>query len=297
MDRSVVAVGTWSRAHAPGTEHDAGRAGSRGRPPGATHRGPRRRDRSRCQRSSRAIAHVGRCASSAPRSGQGDGSDTSDGVRHIQPVRASDSGDELHGHGSLRAFEWTEKSPQRHHQDRQLAFAAGPGRCWCPSRASTTRSSACAPGSPTSRSSTACPHPATFSEQDCSPHSGKTARDSRRPPKSSVTWALPRSPNRAATRAGCTGASSARKFLPQTFVEWAAQTIPFSFWAGAHYQKQRARGASHQTAVRSLAFKWIRILFRCWKDGTRDDESLYLKTLQTRGSALLTFAAAQSQKS
>ena len=46
------------------------------------------------------------------------------------------------------------------------------------------------------------------------------------------------------------------KFLRQTFVEWAAQIIPFSFWAGAHYQKQRARGASHQTAVRSLAFKW-----------------------------------------
>jgi transposase len=80
------------------------------------------------------------------------------------------------------------------------------------------------------------------------------------------------------------------KFLRQTFVEWAAQTIPHSFWAGMYYQQQRARGASHQGAVRSLAFKWIRILFRCWKTGTRYDESRYLKHLQSRGSKLFTVA-------
>lgn len=86
------------------------------------------------------------------------------------------------------------------------------------------------------------------------------------------------------------------KFLRQTFVEWAAQTVPLSFWAGAYYHQQRARGASHQAAVRSLAYKWIRILFRCWKSGTRYDESRYLKALQARGSTLLTFAAASPQK-
>src|SRR5262245_3409736 len=86
------------------------------------------------------------------------------------------------------------------------------------------------------------------------------------------------------------------KFLRQTFVEWAAQTIPLSFWAGAFYHQQRARGASHQTAVRSLAYKWIRVLFRCWKTGTRYDESRYLKALQIRGSTLLSSAAAQTTK-
>jgi len=84
------------------------------------------------------------------------------------------------------------------------------------------------------------------------------------------------------------------KFLRQTFVEWAAQTIPHSFWAGIHYQQQRSRGASHQTAVRSLAYKWIRILFRCWKDGTRYDESRYLNALRTRGSPLLALASKTS---
>jgi transposase len=37
-------------------------------------------------------------------------------------------------------------------------------------------------------------------------------------------------------------------FLRQTFVEWSAQTIPLSFWAGAFYAEQRARGASRQSA-------------------------------------------------
>ena len=34
-------------------------------------------------------------------------------------------------------------------------------------------------------------------------------------------------------------------FLRQTFVEWAAETIPRSFWAGAYYRQQRAKGCSH----------------------------------------------------
>jgi hypothetical protein len=52
------------------------------------------------------------------------------------------------------------------------------------------------------------------------------------------------------------------KFIRQTFVEWAGQTVPKSFWARAFYDQQRAKGATHQVAVRALAFKWIRILFR-----------------------------------
>ena len=76
-------------------------------------------------------------------------------------------------------------------------------------------------------------------------------------------------------------------FLRQTFTEWAAQTINKSFWAGAYYYQQREKGATYQAAVRSLAFKWIRILYRCWKSNTPYDESTYLKALQRRGSPLL----------
>ena len=77
------------------------------------------------------------------------------------------------------------------------------------------------------------------------------------------------------------------KFIRQTFVEWAAQTINKSFWAGAYYRQQRAKGSSHPVAVRALAFKWIRILYRCWQTRTPYDESKYLNALKRRGSPLL----------
>jgi transposase len=77
------------------------------------------------------------------------------------------------------------------------------------------------------------------------------------------------------------------KFLRQTFVEWAAESIRHSFWARVYYQQQRDKGKAHQAAVRSLAFKWIRILFRCWQDRTPYDEATYLHALNRRGSSLI----------
>src|SRR5499433_363846 len=76
------------------------------------------------------------------------------------------------------------------------------------------------------------------------------------------------------------------KFLRQTFVEWAAESIRHSFWAQVYYQKQRAKGNTHQAAVRALAFKWIRILYRCWQERTPYDESVYLQALHRRGVSL-----------
>jgi transposase len=77
-------------------------------------------------------------------------------------------------------------------------------------------------------------------------------------------------------------------FLRQTFVEWTAQSIPHSYWARAFYEQQRAKGSSHQAALRALAFKWIRILYRCWQERTPYDEATYLNALKRRGSPLLT---------
>jgi transposase len=84
-------------------------------------------------------------------------------------------------------------------------------------------------------------------------------------------------------------------FLRQTFVEWAGATIPRSFWAAAYYRQQRDKGCSHQAAVRALAFKWIRILYRCWQTRTPYDESTYLNALKRRGSPLLTSSAATAK--
>lgn len=79
------------------------------------------------------------------------------------------------------------------------------------------------------------------------------------------------------------------KFLRQTFHEFAGHSCAHSAWAKAFYQSQRATGKSHHTAVRALAFKWIRILFRCWKTNTPYDESTYLQVLRTRNSPLMTY--------
>lgn len=83
---------------------------------------------------------------------------------------------------------------------------------------------------------------------------------------------------------------SCSKFLRQTFVEWAGQSVRFSFWANAYYEQQKSIGKPHNTIIRSLAFKWIRIVFKCWKTKTPYDESKYLAALKTKGSPLLVFA-------
>jgi hypothetical protein len=64
-------------------------------------------------------------------------------------------------------------------------------------------------------------------------------------------------------------------------------------------QVKRARAATLEKLIgdynmrrpavleRSLAFKWIRILYRYWKTGKVYDEAVYLKALERRGSPLL----------
>jgi len=75
---------------------------------------------------------------------------------------------------------------------------------------------------------------------------------------------------------------SCPKFLRQTFVEWTNQSIRYSFWAREFYDEKRASGKSHQATIRSLAFKWIRIIYSCWKNKTPYDESVYLFALKKR---------------
>jgi len=76
------------------------------------------------------------------------------------------------------------------------------------------------------------------------------------------------------------------KFLRQTFQEFAGQSIRFSTWAKAFYLNQRSHGTAHHAAVRALAYKWIRIIFRCWKERQPYDEQLYIAAAQRRGALL-----------
>ena len=75
------------------------------------------------------------------------------------------------------------------------------------------------------------------------------------------------------------------KFLRQTFHEYAWLSVRKSEWAKAYYDKQRGRGKSHHSAVRALAFKWIRIMYRCWKDRCPYDEARYVAQLEKRAQS------------
>lgn len=76
------------------------------------------------------------------------------------------------------------------------------------------------------------------------------------------------------------------KFLRQSFVEYAGESVVHCGWAKAYYQQQRAKGKSHQAALRALAFKWVRIIWRCWQARTPYDEAVYIASLQKQGSPL-----------
>lgn len=76
------------------------------------------------------------------------------------------------------------------------------------------------------------------------------------------------------------------KFGRQSFHENAGQALKKEPWARAYYDQQR-KSKNHHTAVRSLAFKLIRIYFACWRDRKSYDPNTYKSSLQKRGTALV----------
>lgn len=76
------------------------------------------------------------------------------------------------------------------------------------------------------------------------------------------------------------------KFLRQSFHEFAHESIRYCRWAAAYYLQQRLKGANHHMAVRALAFKWQRIIWRCWQNRTVYDDSHYEAALRRSKSPL-----------
>ena len=85
------------------------------------------------------------------------------------------------------------------------------------------------------------------------------------------------------------------KFVRQSFHEFAGQSIRWSTWARAFYDQQRQRGNGHHAAVRSLAYRWIRIIYRCWQMRVPYCEETYCRALQRRQSPLARVLAAPMQ--
>lgn len=77
---------------------------------------------------------------------------------------------------------------------------------------------------------------------------------------------------------------NAPAFLRQSFVEWAGQTVRYCEWARVYYERMTNQGKKHAMICRALAFKWIRILWKCWQEKTAYNNARYLKQLILRKS-------------
>ena len=81
------------------------------------------------------------------------------------------------------------------------------------------------------------------------------------------------------------------KFSLQTFHEYAASSLSFSVWAKAYYQyrKDKDRNAKHHTIIRTLAYKWMRILYAAWVTRSAYDEAAYITALRNRNSPICAY--------
>lgn len=77
------------------------------------------------------------------------------------------------------------------------------------------------------------------------------------------------------------------KFHRQSFHEYAKESVLWSRWAAAFYLQQRSKGCPHHTAVRALAFKWQRVIWRCWQDRKPYAEKTYEAALRKAGSPVV----------
>lgn len=78
------------------------------------------------------------------------------------------------------------------------------------------------------------------------------------------------------------------KFERQTFHEFARLSVTRCQWAENYVAHYTSQGKNYHAVIRALAFKWIRILFRCWKDRSPYDENKHMENLKKRGSIFAT---------
>lgn len=78
------------------------------------------------------------------------------------------------------------------------------------------------------------------------------------------------------------------KFLRQSFHEFAGCSVNSSLWAKAFYDYHtKIKKKNPHAAKRALAFKWIRILYACWKNDRPYSETEYIASLQRRNSPIV----------
>jgi transposase len=80
------------------------------------------------------------------------------------------------------------------------------------------------------------------------------------------------------------------QFEHQTWIEFAKSSLLDCEWARAFVEAKKKAGKSYYTAIRALAYKWMRIIHACWRNGTTYQESTYLAALKKAASPYATAA-------
>ncbi len=77
---------------------------------------------------------------------------------------------------------------------------------------------------------------------------------------------------------------AAPRFLRQTFWEFAKCSLLYCAWAKAVVDRLQEKGKKFNAAVRVVAFKWMRIIWRLWQNKESYLEDKYLAALERKGS-------------
>ena len=66
------------------------------------------------------------------------------------------------------------------------------------------------------------------------------------------------------------------RYLAGAVQQWAFCSLRESGWARAFYDAQRARGKTHQAALRALGNRWLEVLWHCLRKGVLYDEATHV---------------------
>jgi transposase len=79
------------------------------------------------------------------------------------------------------------------------------------------------------------------------------------------------------------------RFDHQTFVEFARCSKQYCSWAAGFHDMKKSKGMGENAILRALAFKWLRIMYTCWKNHVPYDDEAYMATLRKKNSPCLSF--------
>jgi transposase len=84
------------------------------------------------------------------------------------------------------------------------------------------------------------------------------------------------------------------RFLRHTVHLWADASRKRCAWAQTYYAAKRAQGKSHSCALRCLAQRWLKILWKMWQTHTPYDPEYHARNQQQHGSWVLQFQPAKA---